>query len=151
VRNKPDIRFVETVAPDQRRGGKGELTGGLTDANQTRAALLHEVPVRSRDATLLEPGARGAEGGMTGEGQLVDRGEDTDAVVRRRICRRQQERCFTEVGPACERRHLRCLNPSAPCTTATGLPNANSLGNTSTWLNGSTGPSLHHVVGPMVQ
>jgi len=151
VRDKPDIRFVETVAPDQRRGGKGESTGGLTDANQTRAALLHEVPVRSRDATLLEPGARGAEGGMTGEGQLVDRGEDTDAVVRRRICRPQQERCFTEVGPACERRHLRCAQPISPMHHSHRIAQRQLTGEHVNLAKRQHRSSLHHVVGPMVQ
>ena len=45
VRDKPDIRFAKTVASDQRRRGKGESTGGLADANQTRGALLHDLPV----------------------------------------------------------------------------------------------------------
>ena len=100
---------VEVVVGDvparERRRRERERRAVTPDADETDAALLHDLAGRTRRAAVLEPGVAAAERRMAGERQLAARGEDADAVVGGRVARREQEGRLAQVGPARERLH----------------------------------------------
>ena len=101
-----DEPFLERALADKRRGGEGQDALDVTHTNQPSAALLHDTTGVLRRAAVVQPGARGSEGGVPGKGQFTARAEDPEPVIRFRNARRQDERGLRQVHPAGQALHL---------------------------------------------
>ena len=90
---------LHLTGPDQRRRRKCEALLRPANVDQPRLALLDDdVALPGRPAR-REPGVARPERWMAGEGKLVGRREDPDAVVRVLRGRRQHEGRLGEVDP----------------------------------------------------
>ncbi len=106
-------RLVDRPRVEQWRCPERQTIDRPPDGNQPGPALLDDPPGIAGTTTGLEPGVARPERRVTGERQLARGVEDSDAVVRGGIGRREDEGGLGQVRPArkvlhrCERQALR--------------------------------------------